>query len=458
MGPESIRDQQSPDRQEPSKGQPLRNLNRVPESAAPLLLNISNALLRADLDTLDAEIDRSLQLVGRELGVDAMSVCMVEQNRLVNRAHWRATNGWIEPPLDIDLTQAQWLRGQLDGSADVVADRLADIPSTEARHELRVFAARKVASLIAAALPGPDGAQGYLFVEVLEQERAWERDHVAIIRMLATSLGAAWDQRRHALAVIDRERRALTGERRQNQLLTMFAHELRAPLTAIIGYAEMIKELSSGPDGKKQKQYVGDLLDKAHHMSTFISDTLSLARIDGGEVSLMLTRFDIVDVLRSATRQVIPRAKNLAIELETSVPDETHYVFGDRNKLTQLVTNLLDNALKFTPQSGKVALALTIRDDDYDIEVADTGVGIGERDQQRIFRSFEQLASAAQHDSEPGVSIGLGLTLVKRLAELHEGDVFVNSTPNRGSSFRVTLKRRPTPPAPGSAKVRSFFD
>ena len=441
--------------EEQTRGQIPRNLSAFNEATTQLLLGISDAFMRADVNALDAELARGLQLIGQEVGADAMSVCVADRHRLASCAEWREQEG-VEPPLEVDLNLARWLRGQLDASATIVAETLSDLPR-EAPHELRLFTSRKVASLAALPLPGPIDALGYLFVEQLEAGRSWPDETLAQLTAFAELVGAALTRRAQYLAMVDRERAARDGERRQNQLLTMFAHELRAPLTAIIGYAEMIKELSTGPDAKKQKQYVGDLLESAHHMSTFISDTLILARIDGGEVSLMLTRFDIVDLLRGAIRQVIPRAKNAGIELEAELPDGTHYVFGDRSKLTQLVTNLLDNALKFTPQSGTVRLALQVNDDDYDIEVTDTGIGIPESEQKRIFRRFEQLSPGESH-SGSAVGVGLGLALVKRLAELHEGDVFVDSTPKQGSSFRVSLKRRPTPPAPGSAKIRSFFD
>ena len=437
-------------------GRSPRNPSGFSAATMQILLNIGNAFMRADVDALDAEIARSLQLVGREIQVDAMAVCVADGFKLGNRAEWHGKDGWLEPPLEIDLNLGRFLRSQFAAGMEIIANRLDELPG-DASYELRLFAARNTASLVAMPLPSAADTRGYLFAEVLDTPRPWQREHLSLLTAFAEQVGAALERRAQHMAVVEREQAAREGERRQNQLLTMFAHELRAPLTAIIGYAEMIKELSSGPDARRQKQYVGDLLDSAHHMSTFISDTLSLARIDGGEVSLMLTRFDIVDLLHGAVRQVVPRAKGLAIEVDCNLPEGTHYVYGDRSKLTQLVTNLLDNALKFTPQTGKVRLRLKVRDDEYDIEVIDTGIEMPESEQKRIFRRFEQLAPS-ELTGEARFGVGLGLTLVKRLAELHEGDVFVDSTPNQGSSFRVTLKRRPTPPTPGSGKIRSFFD
>ena len=437
-----------------------RNSSTFTGPTTQLLLDIGNAFMRADFEALDAEITRSLQRVGRAVSADIMSLCVVVGPKLASRFEWHDREGWSEPPLEFDLNLARWLNEQLDASGEFVAGKLPDLPR-EAGYEVRLLASREVAAVAGIPLPRPANGsstpRGYLIAQVVDEPKEWEPEHVALLGAFCELLGAVLDRRARHKSIIEKELAARDGERRQNQLLTMFAHELRAPLTAIIGYAEMIKELSSGPDARKQKQYVGDLLESAHHMSTFISDTLSLARIDGGEVSLMLTRFDIVDLLRGAVRQVVPRVKGLAIELSVELPEGVHYVFGDRSKLTQLVTNLLDNALKFTPQSGKVCLSLAVRDEEYDIEVTDTGVGMPASDQKRIFRRFEQVAASAGH-SDSKVGVGLGLTLVKRLAELHEGDVFVYSMPQEGSSFRVTLKRRPTPPAPGSAKIRSFFD
>ncbi|MEM9488993.1 MAG: HAMP domain-containing sensor histidine kinase [Myxococcota bacterium] len=410
--------------------------------------------MRADLDTHEAELVRGLTLIGRELGIDIMSVLGRDSSALVNRAEWRAAAGGVEPPLEVDLNLASWLRGQLSGSAEVVVDNLDELPK-EAHYAIRLFMMRNTTAMAALPLPGAMHTHGYLVMEFIDRPHTWEREELAIGHALAELIGSAMERQVQQQAMLARQKAARAGERSQNQLLTMFAHELRAPLTAIIGYAEMISELSSGPDAKRQKQYVKDLLDSAHHMSTFISDTLSLARIDGGEVSMMLTRFDVVELVQGAIRQVVPRSKSLAIGLETELPDGAHYVYGDRSKLTQLITNLLDNAIKFTTHKGKVRLALTVRDDDYDVEITDTGIDLDEPDQKRIFRRFEQMDL---HTASGRPGPGLGLALVKRLADLHEGEVFVDSAPDhRGSSFRVTLRRRPNPPAPGSAKVRSFF-
>lgn len=432
-----------------------RSLNRLDEATAQLIVNISSALMRADLATIDAELTRSLQLVGRQLNVDAMSLCVVEGKLLKNTARWRASKGWLDPPLDVDLNQAKFVRSQFEDNRDIVADTLSNLPN-DAHYERALFSSRHVASMAAVPVPGIVNPHGYVIAEALETPRPWKRGQLALLDMFASTVGAVIERRIYYRKLVERERMAREAERRQNQILTVFAHELRAPLTAIIGYSEMIAELSSGPDAEQQKRYLRDLLDSAHNMSAFISDTLSLARIDGGEVSLMLTRFDIVEVIKGAVRQVMPRARSSSLQISSELPEPGEHVRGDRSKITQLVTNLLDNALKFTPQKGKVTVRLTVREHDYDIEVTDTGIGIAKQDQNRIFHRFEQLPNPASHGRSSG--IGLGLALVKRLAELHEGDVFVDSTPKKGSSFRVTMKRRPTPPKPGTGTIRSFFD
>ncbi len=219
----------------------------------------------------------------------------------------------------------------------------------------------------------------------------------------------------------------------------MFAHELRAPLTAIIGYTEMLQSQLAGPVNEQQGEFLDDLLRSAHHMSVLITDTLNLARLEGGELSLRLKTFDVVEMLDVCLRQVLPRATSLQIELRAELPEGPAIVTGDRHRLIQLVVNLLDNAVKFTPAGGAIVLALTLREHDYDIVVRDTGIGIPEPDQGRIFRRFEQLGEERALRENEG--IGLGLALVKKLTELHRGDILVESVPERGSCFRVRLPR-----------------
>lgn len=411
-----------------------------------LVVNTAGSLLRAEQDDLEAEIVRSLRLFGRELQLETLNVCMLKGQRLVNLGQWRASSDWIIPALEIDLERAIWWRKRLREPREIIIDAASKLP-LEATYEQHLLSSRKIQSLAAFPLLQDGLLCGYLIAEDRQAVDRWSPERMSTLDLLANLLGAALVQRARDRTLIDRARTAQRHTDRQSQLLTTFAHELRAPLTAVTGYAEMVATGLAGPISDQQADYLADLLASAQHMSELIQNTLQLARLDCGDVSLTLTHFLIVDMLQDALRHAVPRAQSLGITLVPELPDSGERVFGDRQKLTQLVTNLLDNALKFTPGSGRITLRLGMSADHYDIEVEDTGIGIPESDQQRIFERFEQFPGREPLHGSSGV--GLGLTLVKRLAELHEGAVTLSSTPGQGSCFRVTLKRRPVPSALG---------
>jgi signal transduction histidine kinase len=233
--------------------------------------------------------------------------------------------------------------------------------------------------------------------------------------------------------------RAVDASKAKSDFLANMSHELRTPLNAIVGFSELMLERGSLTD--KQKSYVSDIFESGKHLLSLINDILDLAKIESGRMYLEPTSVDLPKLITSCTRLISERATRHELSLRTNLENGLGTIQADERKLKQLIFNLLSNAVKFTRKGGEVGIDAQSCDNTVRICVWDTGIGISPTDQARIFEEFFQVENS-QVKRHQGT--GLGLALVKRIAELHGGSVRVESELNRGSRFYIEL---PQPPA-----------
>ena len=225
----------------------------------------------------------------------------------------------------------------------------------------------------------------------------------------------------------------LASEHKSEFLATM-SHELRTPLNAIIGFSEVLQEQMFGELNERQIAYVNDVLEAGRHLLSLINDVLDLAKIEAGKMELELSQVAVPDVLRAAVSMHSERADRAGIELNLSSEPDEITITADERRVRQVVFNLVSNAVKFTPAGGRIDLAARLEDGKVEIAVADTGTGIAAAELESIFEEFEQTSEGKQAEGT-----GLGLPLSRRLAELHGGRLWAESTPGQGSTFRLTL-------------------
>ena len=230
--------------------------------------------------------------------------------------------------------------------------------------------------------------------------------------------------------------------RHKSDFLATMSHELRTPLNAIIGFSEVLHEQMFGELNERQLAYVNDVLRAGEHLLSLINDVLDLAKIEAGKMELELSQVAIPDVLRSAISMHSERASRGGIDLGLTAAPEEITVTADERRLRQVVFNLLANAIKFTPDGGRVDISASADDGHVEIAVADTGPGIPAGDLEGIFEEFEQSS-----DGKKVEGTGLGLPLSRKLVELHGGRLWVESELGRGSTFRFTLPVGSTEPA-----------
>ena len=227
--------------------------------------------------------------------------------------------------------------------------------------------------------------------------------------------------------------------RNKSEFLASMSHELRTPLNAIIGFSEVLVEKMFGELNDKQLEYLKDIHSSGHHLLTLINDILDLSKIEAGRMELELASFDLAALLEGSMMLVRERAARHGLALALDVDEAIGEWVADERKVKQVVINLLSNAVKFTPPGGSVSLRARRSDGAVEVAVVDTGVGLAEADQALVFEAFRQASGAQLRKSE---GTGLGLSLAKRLVELHGGAIRVESALGRGSTFAFTLPER----------------
>jgi signal transduction histidine kinase len=243
-------------------------------------------------------------------------------------------------------------------------------------------------------------------------------------------------------------------DRVKSNFLATVSHELRTPLTSVIGYSEMLLEGIAGELNDEQREYVRTVMEKGDQLLQLITGILDISRMEAGEMRLDKAPFDLDEVVTVALSTIAPHARRKKLQMACSVPPALPLVFGDRDKIRQVLLNLLGNAVKFTPEGGKIEVTaapstivpVPAADSPRAVRVSvrDSGIGVPPEHQKRVFDPFFQVDNSSTREYG---GTGLGLSIVKRLVEAHGGVVWVDSEAGKGSTFSFTI-----PLAPGPAK------
>ena len=240
--------------------------------------------------------------------------------------------------------------------------------------------------------------------------------------------------------------------RAKSRFLATMSHELRTPLNAIIGFSELMTQEALGPLGNpRYREFMGDVHSSGKHLLRLINDILDISKIEAGSATLDEGPVGIRDLAEECRRMIQPLADAKSIRLDCAGAAVDLEVVADRTKLKQILINILNNAVKFTPDGGTVTFAATADDaDGVALRVADTGIGMSEDEIPLALEPFTQIDSELARSQE---GTGLGLPLAKMLAELHGGSLRIRSMPGKGTTvvIRLPAERTVSPDAPGAA-------
>jgi len=281
-------------------------------------------------------------------------------------------------------------------------------------------------------------------VTILSAQAAVSLENARLYQQLADysrTLERRVDERTQALKEMNQDlvianRQVQEATTRKSRFLASMSHELRTPLNAIMGFSDVLLEKLCGPLNAKQDGYVRDITAAGQHLLELIKDILDLAKVEAGRMELEPRVCNLRKVIENSLVMVRERAFTHGVTLSVDIAPGVETIVADERKLKQVLFNLLSNAIKFTPANGKIGVQAAGEDGWVRIAVWDTGVGIAQADQVRIFEEFHQVGKRGTTEEE---GTGLGLALAQRFVEMHDGQLRVESMLGVGSTFTFTL-------------------
>jgi len=300
-----------------------------------------------------------------------------------------------------------------------------------------------------------EGNQGFIFVGTQNTESRITDGDRELITILANQIGQTldnarlfekiWRSQQELEIKVEERTRQLTQaleevnklSRRKSDFISSVSHELRTPLTSIKGYAAILLagKLGAVPDEIRERlSKINRHSDELVHM---VNDLLDISRIESGKVDMRMENLELTSLVDKVADLLSEQFKTKNITFNSNIPENCQKILADRSQMERVFINLLGNALKFTPENGKIGVAAHIINNTIQVDITDTGFGIPEADRENIFEEFYRVDNTINQEVK---GTGLGLTLVRRIIEAHQGRIWVKSKLGEGSTFSFTLK------------------
>lgn len=414
------------------------------------LTTVSSQLIQLPFSDLRSGIANALALVGQIADVDRVSLMEFTDETDVFCVRHQWSGDAIDDrlpgePEGVITSQLPWLAAQMRTRQLVWIDDIADFPP-EAKEEIALAHRIGFQSNLVVPLHHGERVIGGMSLTTFVSARQWATDAIVFLRIVADLISAFLyrmsDEERNMRQTTELQNAHAALEmasQAKDNFLSSMSHELRTPLTNILGLAEVLG-MQNPPLTDRQMHFVGIITESGQHLLAMINDILDMSKIESGTISIDPVSCDLREVATAATHIVQQLVDRRQQRLEVRIDVEDATIVADPLRLKQMITNLLSNAVKFTPDQGTIELVITPdrKPGFVCIEVRDTGIGIAPEDMHRLFSPFTQLETGRGRKSG---GTGLGLTIVKRMAEMHGGLVSVESEPNVGSIFRIHLPR-----------------
>ena len=389
-----------------------------------------------DLDTvLTTILTHANKLAGTQAGQ------IFDYDEVTEELSPRATIGYTQRVADAlrhdPLKKGEGVTGEAVAKRQPV--QVADIAAENA-YESRVrdlMIESGFRAVLAVPLIREDQVMGALTV-VRTQPGEFPQQVVDLLITFASQSALAIQNARLFLEIEQKSRELQIASQHKSQFLANMSHELRTPLNAILGYTELIVDEIYGKVPDKIRDVLERVQKSGRHLLGLINDVLDLSKIEAGQLVLSLNDYTFEEVTQSVATAVGSLASEKKLKLLVDVPPGLPVANGDERRITQVLLNLVGNAIKFT-DAGEVAVRVTVPDGMFVVSVADTGPGIREEDRQKIFEEFQQVDSSS---TKTKGGTGLGLAIAKRIVEMHGGRIWVESTFGKGSTFFFSIPVR----------------
>jgi signal transduction histidine kinase len=265
--------------------------------------------------------------------------------------------------------------------------------------------------------------------------QAFSEQHIELLQTFADQAAIAIENVRLFDEIQDKSRQLEVASQHKSQFLANMSHELRTPLNAILGYTELMADGAYGEPSEKMLGILKRLEANGRHLLGLINDVLDLSKIEAGQLVLELSDYSVQDIAQTVRSTLEPLAADKKLAFKVEIAGELPPGHGDGRRLTQVLINLVGNAIKFT-DAGEVAIKAEANNGSFHVSVRDTGPGISAADQAKLFQEFQQADNAITRKKG---GTGLGLAISKRIIEMHGGKIWVESQPGQGSTFTFTL-------------------
>jgi signal transduction histidine kinase len=314
--------------------------------------------------------------------------------------------------------------------------RTVQVPDVQADPEY-AYAVRDVGAIrttLAVPMLKSDALVGVIAIYRLEV-RPFSDKQIALMETFADQAVIAIENVRLFDEIQEKSRQLAEASQHKSQFLANMSHELRTPLNAILGYTELILDSVYGEMPEKARSVLDRVQRNGRHLLGLINDVLDLSKIEAGQLTLSLSDYSLKNVVQTVFSAVEPLAKQKQIVLKIEVAPQLPQGRGDEQRLTQVLLNLVGNAIKFTDR-GEVSIKGSSANGSFTVAVRDTGPGISAVDQAKLFQEFQQVDNSITRKKG---GTGLGLAISKRIIEMHGGRIWVESSPGNGSTFAFTL-------------------
>jgi signal transduction histidine kinase len=422
------------------KNRALESLSRNLEQLYRLSTSMQEPLSLAD--QLTRVLDAARQVVNLDriyiwsLTPDATDLAIIAQAGFAED-DWRQLAG-----VTIPLREVGALAAACEQGVPLLFDRQHPLPD---RYRLRppysTMAGLRVSSFLIIPMIARGRTVGVLAADNRNSRRPLSSHTVDLLHTFASQAAVAVENARLFQDIQDKGRELELASKHKSQFLANMSHELRTPLNAVLGYTELILDGIFGEVPEPIRDSLERARNNGHHLLRLINDVLDLSKIEAGQLTLSLTEYSMSDVIHGVCTAVESLAAEKKLALKVVAAVDLPPAKGDEGRITQVLLNLVGNAIKFT-DAGEVVIDARARDGVFVVSVTDTGPGIPHEDQPKIFGEFQQADSSSTR-AKGGT--GLGLAIAKRVVELHGGRIWVESSPGMGSTFSFSVPVRVEP-------------
>ncbi|MEM9544213.1 MAG: GAF domain-containing sensor histidine kinase, partial [Cyanobacteria bacterium P01_E01_bin.42] len=401
-------------------------------------INLIDRLFESDAE-IDAILQETVEKIGIFFNVERVLGLAIDRADVWVKYEWRVRKN-IASLLGLKLAASAWQEELTQ--TEKLGERnyfvAVNYPEycRDKSHSVQHFQKESPRSVLSVPCVFRGKCYGGLSIQTISQERKFSQTEIKILGDIARRIAVILSQvqQQEIAAKLERE------NRQKSEHFSMMSHDLRTPLTGIVGFARMLLDRIYGDLNPKQMEYISAIASSSEHLLELINDLLDLARIEANREELYLEKLSIEEVCLASVSIVKQLANSKSLELKLEIEPKLTTCMADQRRVKQILVNLLSNAIKFT-ELGSVTLKVYQNLDSLEcpilqFSVIDTGIGIAKTDQEKLFQPFSQIRNPLQRKYK---GTGLGLALSKKLARLHGGDLRVTSQLGSGSCFTFQL-------------------